>query len=94
VPFFFTAEEEAGMAFFPEVVPCLFMNPGGRTGTSSSFTPTNDEGVAIEEGVNRLVPGSLRQWRLSGLVTSKGDDDCGGGEEARGVEGGGGEEGE
>jgi hypothetical protein len=94
VPFFFTAEEEAGTTFFPEVVLCLFMNPYGRTGTFSSFTPTNDEGAAAEEGVNRPVPGSLRQWCLLGLVTSKGNDGCGGGEEVRGVEGDGGKEGE
>jgi hypothetical protein len=94
VPFFFTTEEEAGTTFFPKAIPCLFMNPGGRTRTSSSFIATDDEGAGAEEGVNCPVPGSLRQWRLSGLFISKGGNDCGSGEEARGVEGGGGEGGE
>jgi hypothetical protein len=59
----------------------------------SSWTPAfflADEGVAEEEGANHLVPRSFWQWRLSGLVISKGS----GKEEARGVEGGGGEGGE
>ena len=85
--------DEVGTAFFLEIIPHLFLNPGGRTGTSSTstFTTTGDEGVATEEGVNRPVPGSLWQWRLLGLGISKGS---GGGEEARGVEGNGGEGGE
>ena len=93
MPFFFIATDEASTAFFPEAIPHLFLNPDGRTGTSSTstFTATCDEGAATEEGANRPVPRSLRQWRLSSLINSKGGDS---GEEARGVEGGGGEGGE
>ena len=63
MPFFFTATDEAGTTFFLEAVPHLFLNPGGRTRTSSTstFTATSDEGVAAEEGANRPVPRSLRQ---------------------------------
>ena len=90
MPFFFTATYETGTALFPEAVPYLFLKPGGRNGTSSTstFTATGVEGAAAEEGTNRPVPASLRQWRLSGLVISKAG---GGGEEARVVECGGGE---
>ena len=96
MPFFFTATDEAGTVIFLEVIPHLFLNLGGRTGTSSTstFTATSDEGAATEEGANRPVPGSLWQWRLSALVISKGSGGYGSGEEARGVEGGGGEGGE
>ena len=89
-PFFFATTDEAGMTFFPEVIPHLFLNPGGHTrmSSTSTFTATSDEGAAMEEGANRPVPGSLRQWRLSSLIISKGGDN---GEEARGVVGGGGE---
>ena len=93
MPFFFTTTDEAGMTFFPKAIPYLFFNPGGRTGTSSTstFTATGDKGAATKEGANRPVLGSLWQWRLSGLIISKGG---GGREEARGVDGGDGEGGE
>ena len=89
-PFFFATTDEAGMTFFPEVIPHLFLNPGGHTrmSSTSTFTATGIQGAAVKEGENRLVPGSLRQWRLSGLVIYKGG---GSGEEARGVECGGGD---
>jgi len=48
----------------------------------------------MEEGANRLVPRSLRQWCLLGLVISKDGGSYGGRGEVRGVEGGGGEGGE
>jgi hypothetical protein len=99
VRFFFTATDEAGTPFFPDAVPYFFLNPGRAAGTASFFTTAtdDDEGVVVEEGANRLVPGSLRQWRFLGLVISKG------GELAtalvverrrEGVEGGGGDGGE
>ena len=88
---FFTTTDEAGTTFY-------FLNPGGRTGTSSTstftsttVTATDDEGTVVEERAKRLVPGSLRLWRLAGFVISKGGSCCGGGEEVRGVEGGVGE---
>ena len=94
VPFFFTTTDEAGIAF-------CFLNPGGCTGTSSTSTftsttvmATDDEGVAAEERAKRRVPRSLHLWRLAGFVISKGGGGCGGREEARGVEGSGGEGGE
>ena len=84
MPFFFTATDEVGTAFFPEAAPYLFLNPGGRTemSSTSTFTATGIEGAAMEEGANHPVPASLRQWCLSGLIISKGG---GGREEARGV---------
>jgi hypothetical protein len=86
--FFFTSTDEVGMTFFPEVVPCVFLNLDGHieTSSTSTFTATGVEGAATEEGANHLVPGSLRQWSLSGLVISKGGGD---GEEVGGVECGG-----